>query len=324
MQRTLRSTRDAYGEALLRLGEANPNVVVLDADLSSSTRTGLFAARFPERFFDVGIAEQNLYGVAAGLAACGKIVFASTFAVFATERALNQIRQSIAYPGLNVKIACSHAGFTASGDGGSHQTLIDVSLMRCLPNMTVVVPADAVQTELAVEAAARLRGPVYLRLGKTEVPILFERQSPFQIGKAILMRPGADVTVLAAGILLERTMLAVERAGREGISAELLNVHTVKPLDEDGILRSVRKTAAAVTVEEHSVVGGLGGAVAELLAGKHPAPLECVGVQDVFGESGSEEELYARHGLTVEGILAKIQLAVARKRSSSSRVGIEG
>lgn len=310
----LKSTRDAYGEALLKLGGQDERVVVLDADLSSSTRTNRFAARFPERYFEMGIAEQNLYGVAAGLAAAGKIPFASTFAVFATERAFNQIRQSIAYPRLNVKIAVSHSGFTASGDGGSHQTLIDVALMRSLPNMTVIAPADAVQTEQAVLEAARRPGPVYLRLGKSEVPVIFDSSSPFRIGEAVPMRSGRDVTVLAAGTLLAAALSASEALERKGISVELYCVHTIKPLDRERILASVRKTGAAVTVEEHSVIGGLGGAVAELLAADHPAPMAFVGVNDRFGESGSEGELHAAHGLTAQGIEEKIRGLLERRK----------
>jgi transketolase len=309
----LKSTRDAYGEALLRLGELDPRVVALDADLSSSTRSARFAARFPERYFEMGIAEQNLYGVAAGLAAGGKIPFASTFAVFATERAFNQIRQSIAYPNLNVKIVTSHGGFTASGDGGSHQSLIDVGLMRCLPNMTVIVPADAVQAEQAVLAAAEHTGPVYLRMGKSEVPGIFEAGSPFRIGEALLLRPGRDVTVLVAGTLLGQALRAAEELEREGTSVELLCVPTVKPLDRERIADSARKTGAVVTVEEHSVIGGLGSAVAELLAADRPVPMAFVGVNDVFGESGSEEELYARHGLTAQGIAAKVREVLGRR-----------
>jgi len=313
----LKSTRDAYGEALLRLGELEPQVVVLDADLSSSTRSSRFAARFPERYFEMGIAEQNLYGVAAGLAAGGKIPFASTFAVFATERAFNQIRQSIAYPKLNVKIVSSHSGFTASGDGGSHQTLIDVGLMRCLPNMTVVVPADAVQAGEAVLAAARYQGPLYLRLGKSEVPILFEPGSPFRIGEAVPMRSGRDVTILVLGTMLGPALAAAEELAERGISAELISIHTIKPLDREAILASARRTGAVVTVEEHSLIGGLASAVAELLAAHDPVPMGFVGVNDVFGESGSEADLYRAHGLTAQGISEKVLELLNRKRGEN-------
>jgi len=313
----LKSTRDAYGEALLKLGGLEPRVVVLDADLSSSTRSSRFAARFPERYFEMGIAEQNLYGVAAGLAAGGRIPFASTFAVFATERAFNQIRQSIAYPKLNVKIVSSHSGFTASGDGGSHQTLIDVALMRCLPNMTVVAPADAVQAGQAVLAAARHQGPLYLRLGKSEVPILFEPGSPFRIGEAVLVRPGRDVSILVLGTMLSPALEAGEALGKRGISAELISIHTIKPLDRESILASARKTGAVLTVEEHSLIGGLASTASELLAAHHPVPMAFVGVNDVFGESGSEEELDRAHGLTAQGISEKVLELLGRKRGGT-------
>jgi transketolase len=309
-----KSTRDGYGEALLRIGEADSRIVALDADLPTSTRTAKFGQKYPERFFNVGIAEQNLYSVAAGLAACGKIAFASTFAVFATERALNQIKQCIAYPALNVKIVTSHSGFSASGDGASHQTLIDVALMRSLPNMTVVVPADAVQTEQAIAAAAAHEGPVYVRLGKTEVPILFEPDTGFRIGESIRIRQGSDVTVLVTGILLGQAIEAAALAEQEGIEAELIDIHTIKPIDTAAIVGSARKTGSVITVEEHSVIGGLGGATAEVLAEHHPVPLIMVGVRDTFGESGDIEQLYEKHGLTAKQILESIRLAVRKKR----------
>jgi transketolase len=309
-----KSTRDGYGEALLRIGEADSRIVALDADLPTSTRTAKFGRKYPERFFNVGIAEQNLYSVAAGLAACGKIAFASTFAVFATERALNQIKQCIAYPALNVKIVTSHSGFSASGDGASHQTLIDVALMRSLPNMTVVVPADAVQTEQAIAAAAAHEGPVYVRLGKTEVPILFEPDTGFRIGESIRIRQGSDVTVLVTGILLGQAIEAAALAEQEGIEAELIDIHTIKPIDTAAIVGSARKTGSVITVEEHSVIGGLGSATAEVLAERHPVPLIMVGVRDTFGESGDIEQLYEKHGLTAKQILESIRLAVRKKR----------
>jgi transketolase len=309
-----KSTRDGYGQALLRLGETGPRIVALDADLASSTRTEKFAQKYPERFFNVGIAEQNLYSVAAGLAACGKIAFASTFAVFATERALNQIKQCIAYPALNVKIVTSHSGFSPSGDGASHQTLIDIALMRCLPNMTVVVPADAVQTEQAIAAAAAREGPVYIRLGKTEVPVLFEQDMEFRIGESIRIRQGSDVTVLVTGILLGQAIEAVALAEQEGIQAELIDIHTIKPIDTAAIVGSARKTGSVLTVEEHSIIGGLGGATAEVLAEHHPVPVTRVGVRDTFGESGDIEELYEKHGLTAKQIFESIRLAVRSKR----------
>lgn len=309
-----KSTRDGYGETLLRLGEADSRIVALDADLPSSTRTAKFGQKFPERFFNVGIAEQNLYSVAAGLAACGKIPFASTFAVFATERALNQIKQCVAYPALNVKIVTSHSGFSASGDGASHQTLIDIALMRSLPNMTVVVPADAVQTEQAIAAAAAHEGPVYVRLGKTEVPILFEPHMDFRIGKTITIRRGSAVTVLVTGILLGEAIAAASLAEQEGIETELINIHTIKPIDGEAIVQSARKTGYVITVEEHSIIGGLGSVTAEVLAEHHPVPLTRIGVRDAFGESGDIEELYEKHGLTAKQILESIRLAVRSKQ----------
>lgn len=317
MTSMMKSTRQAYGEALLEIGSQNSDVVVLDADLSSSTQTARFGERFPNRFFDLGVAEQNLFGVAAGFAASGKIAFASTFAVFATERAFNQIKQNIAYPGQNVKIAASHSGFTASGDGGSHQALIDISLMRSLPNMTVIVPADAIQTAKSVHASVAIRGPVYIRLAKSQVPVLFNPQCDFETGRMIVLREGTDVTVFVSGILLSRAMAAAELAAKEELKVELVNIHTIKPIDIDGIISTVRKTGCVVTVEDHSVIGGLGTAVAEVLAKHLPAPLEMVGVRDCYGESGTEEELYRKHGLTVDGIFAGIKRAVKRKRSGN-------
>ena len=311
-----KSTRDAYGEALLRLGEKDSRVVALDADLPSSTRTGKFGKRFPERFFNCGIAEQNMYGIAAGLALCGKIPFASTFAVFATERAFNQIRQCISYQTANVKIAVSHSGLSSAGDGGSHQTLIDIGLMRSLPNMAVLVPADAAQTSWAVEAAASLQGPVYLRLSKTDVPVIFPSGTPFQWGKALRIREGSSVTVIVTGILLGQVMQAAEGLQASGIDVEILNIHTVKPLDGEGILQSVSKTGAAITVEEHSVTGGLGSAVAELLGENSPMPILRIGARDVFGESGTLEDLYRKHGFTAEQIMRQVRDFVQHCRSS--------
>lgn len=308
-----KSTRDAYGEALLRLGESDSRIVALDADLLSSTRTGKFAERFPDRFFNLGIAEQNLYAVAAGMSTCGKIPFASTFAVFATERALNQIKQCIAYPALNVNIVATHSGFTPSGDGASHQALTDMAFMRCLPNMTVIAPADATQTEKAIRAAAAYDGPVYVRLGKIDVPILFEPDSDFRIGKAVLVREGSDITVLVTGILLSQTITAAEIAEKKGINVELIHVHTVKPIDREMLVRSATKTRCVLTVEDHSIVGGLASAAAEVYAQHHPVPLTMVGVEDVFGESGELEQLYEKHGLTAAQIADKIWIAVQRK-----------
>lgn len=308
-----KSTRDAYGEALLQLGENDPRVVALDADLPSSTRTGKFAERFPDRFFNLGVAEQNLYAVAAGMATCGKIPFASTFAVFAAERALNQIKQCIAYPTLNVNIVVTHSGFTSSGDGASHQALTDLAIMRSIPNMTVIAPADAVQTEKAVRAAAARNGPVYIRLGKIEVPILFEPDSDFCIGKAVSVREGSDATVLVTGILLSQAIQAAGIVESEGIEVEVIHVHTLKPIDIEMLVESAKKTRCVITVEDHSIVGGLAGAAAEVYARHFPVGITMIGIEDVFGESGAIEQLYKKHGLTAAQIAERIRIAVRGK-----------
>jgi transketolase len=314
------STRDAYGKALVELGESDSRIVALDADLASSTRTGKFGERFPERFFNLGVAEQNLYAVAAGLATCGKIAFASTYAVFAAERALNQIKQCIAYPALNVKIAVTHSGFSASGDGASHQALTDIAIMRSLPNMAIVVPADAVQTEKAVRAAAEWDGPVYLRLGKIDVPTLFEQDVAFRIGRAVVARQGQDATVLVTGILLGHALRAAEIVEGEGLDVEVIHVHTIKPIDAELLVESARKTRCVLTVEDHSIIGGLGGAAAEVYARYFPVGITMIGIEDVFGESGEVDQLYERHGLIAEQIVQRIRLAVKNK-SSNTGVG---
>ena len=273
----------------------------------------MFAKKFPERFFEVGVAEQNLMGAAAGLASCGKVPFVSTFAVFATERAFNQIKQCIAYPALNVKIVVSHSGFTPSGDGASHQTFIDVSLMRSLPNMVVIVPADAIQTEKAIEAAANFQGPVYIRLGKIEVPVIFNQNYEFKIGGSDLINDGQDATIFSTGIMLSKAIEAVEIAKKEGISVRLVNIHTIKPIDKNSIIASAKKTGAVVTVEEHSIIGGLGSAVAEILGENMPVPMERVGVNDTFGESGSPEKLYEKYKLTSENIYNIVKSVITKK-----------
>lgn len=308
------ATREAYGKALQKLGAENNDIVVLDADLSKSTKTSDFAAKFPERFINVGIAEQNLMGTAAGLAAAGKIPFASTFAVFATGRAFEQIRNSIVYPKLNVKIAASHAGITVGEDGGSHQSIEDVSLMRSLPGMTVIVPADATETEAAVRAAVEMDGPVYLRLGRLGVPVLFDDSYSFQIGKATLMQEGKDVTIIANGVMVSLALEAADLLQEQGISAEVINMATVKPLDAEAIINSAQKTGAVVTAEEHSIIGGLGSAVAEVLGENCPVPMKRVGIQDTFGESGIPTELMEKFGLTKEAIAQAAEQVIKLKR----------
>lgn len=307
------ATRDAYGEALVELGRERKDVVVLDADLSKSTKTAGFAKIFPERFFNMGIAEANLMGTAAGLAAAGKVPFVSTFAVFATGRAFDQIRNSIAYPHLNVKICATHAGLTVGEDGASHQALEDIGLMRTLPGMTVIVPADGPETKQAVRAAAQHDGPVYIRLGRSGVPVLFAADYEFRIGRAVALRQGEDVAILACGIMVAEALEAARVLGEKGIRAEVLNVSTIKPLDEQAVVAAAEKTGAVVTCEEHNVIGGLGSAVAEVLGEKCPVPLERVGVRDVFGQSGKPAELLEHYGLTAAHIVAAAERVLARK-----------
>ncbi|MBC9784443.1 transketolase family protein [Heliobacterium chlorum] len=308
------ATRDAYGRALAQLGGENQDIVVLDADLAKSTKTIDFAKVYPERFFDMGIAEQNLIGVSAGLAAAGKIPFASTFAMFATGRAFEQIRNSVAYPKLNVKIAATHAGISVGEDGASHQTVEDIALMRAIPNMTVVVPADGIETEAVIRWAASYSGPVYIRLGRLAVPVLYDENYRFEWGKAVTLCSGKDVTFIAAGLMVAMAMEAAELLSAEGIEAEVLNIHTIKPIDAEAICASVQRTGAVVTAEEHSIIGGLGSAVAEVLAEHYPAPLERVGLKDTFGESGKPNELFEKYGLTKEALVAAAKKAVGRKK----------
>ena len=311
----LKGTRDGYGEALLELGAENPRVVVVDADLFRSTRTERFAQAFPERFFEIGIAEQDMVSTAVGLALGGMIPFANSFAVFLTGRAFDQTRQQIALPAANVKLAGSSAGITQGPDGATHQSVLDAALMRSLPNMCVVVPSDAEEARLATRAAAQREGPVYLRLSRYETPVWRPPGAPFEIGKAEVRREGGDVTLAACGVILGRALEAAKLLAAEGIAAEVLNVHTVKPLDAEAVLGSCEKTGAVVTVEEHSVIGGLGSAVAELLAeraSKH-IPLRRIGVQDTFGESGLADELLEKHGLTAESIAAAARGLAGRK-----------
>ncbi|MCG0275296.1 MAG: transketolase family protein [Thermosediminibacteraceae bacterium] len=295
------ATREAYGEALAELGEEIKEIVVLDADLSKSTKTSIFAKKFPERFFNMGIAEQNLIGTAAGLATCGKIPFASTFAIFATGRAFEQIRNSICYPNLNVKIAATHAGITVGEDGATHQSIEDIALMRALPNMTVISPADAVETKKAVRAAALLKGPVYLRLGRHPVETVFNESYEFQPGKGLVLKEGRDVALIATGVMVAEALKAAEILAKDGIDAMVINIHTIKPIDEEVILKAA-ECGAIVTAEEHSIIGGLGSAVAEVLMEKKPVPMKRIGIRDVFGRSGKPEELMEAYGITAEDV----------------------
>ncbi|MBP3585683.1 MAG: transketolase family protein [Peptococcaceae bacterium] len=307
------ATRDAYGEALAELGAVNENIVVLEADLSKSTKTSDFKKVYPERHFNMGIAEQNMLGVAAGFAAAGKIPFASSFAVFATGRAYDQIRNSIAYPNLNVKIAATHAGLTVGEDGGSHQMLEDIALMRALPNMTVIVPADGIETKQAVKAAAEYEGPVYIRMGRPKVPVLFDDNYTFEIGKGVVLKEGTDVTLVGTGIMVSKAVEAAELLAAEGISAAVVNISTIKPLDAELIIAQAQKTGAIVTCEEHNIYGGLGSAVAEVLVENCPVPMARVGVADKFGESGLPDELLEKHGLTAANIAAQAKAVIAKK-----------
>ena len=307
------ATRDAYGEALAELGAINNQVVVLDADLSKSTKTNDFKKVYPERFFNLGIAEQNLLGTAAGFAAAGKIPFASSFAVFAVGRAYDQIRNSIAYPNLNVKIAATHAGLTVGEDGGSHQMLEDIALMRAVPNMTVIVPADGVETKQVVMAAAEHQGPVYIRLGRPKVPVLLGDDYKFEIGKGVVLKEGTDVTLIGTGIMVSKAMEAAELLAADGISAAVVNISTIKPLDNALITEMAQKTGAVVTAEEHNIYGGLGSAVAEVLVETCPVPMARVGVEDKFGESGLPDELLEKYGLSASNIAAKAKAVIAKK-----------
>ncbi|MHB0913782.1 MAG: transketolase family protein [Armatimonadota bacterium] len=308
------ATRDAYGDALVEIGGTNPNVVVLDADLTKSTKTNVFKKAFPERHFNFGIAEANMISAAGGLAASGKIPFASTFAVFASGRVWEQIRMSVCYPRLNVKVVATHGGITVGEDGASHQANEDIAIMRALPNMTVIVPADGIETKKAVHAITEYDGPVYMRLGRSGVPVIFDEDYDFMIGKAKVLREGTDVTLFACGIMVAASLEAADILAAEGISAEVVNVSTIKPLDVDTVLGSVRKTNCAVVSEEHSVIGGLGAAVSDAVVGEYPVPVEKVGVDDTFTESGKPADLLKKYGLTPADIVSAAKLAVERKK----------
>ncbi|MCU0860924.1 MAG: transketolase family protein [Methanomassiliicoccales archaeon] len=313
MKWTYASQRKEYGRALVELGKSRKDVVVLDADLSGSTRTADFAKEFPEHFFNCGIAEQNMMGVAAGLAASGKVVFASTFAVFATGRCWDQIRQSIAYPKLNVKICATHAGITVGGDGASHQTGEDVALMRTLPNFTVGVPSDAAEAFKMTKAFADWNGPCYMRMGRLDFPNVTEWDAPFKIGKGCVLRQGDDITLMGCGIMVSRCLEAAEVLERRNVSAQVINMSAIKPLDEGLVAAAVKKTGGIVTAEEHNVVSGMGAAVASYLAEHDPVPMRMVGMMDTFGESGEGEELMRKYGLTADRIIEAAEEVMRRR-----------
>lgn len=302
------ATREAYGKALAEFGAQYPNLVVLDADLANATKTNTFQKAFPERHIDCGIAECDMMGIAAGLSTVGKIPFASSFAMFAAGRAYEQVRNSIGYPHLNVKIGATHAGITVGEDGASHQCLEDIALMRVIPGMVVINPSDAVEARAAVQAAIEYVGPVYLRFGRAAVPVINDREDyKFEIGKGVLLREGTDVTIVATGICVSAALEAAEKLAEDGINAEVINIHTIKPLDEDLIVTAAKETGKVVTVEEHSVIGGLGGAVCECLSEKAPVPVKRIGVNDVFGESGPAVALLEKYGLDAEGIYKQVK-----------------
>ena len=300
------ATRQAYGKTLVELGKEYDQIVVLDADLSKSTMTTHFATEFPHRFFNMGIAEQNMYGVASGMATCGKIVFASTFAMFAAGRAFEIVRNAIAYPMTNVKICATHAGLTVGEDGGSHQAIEDLALMRSIPGMVVLNPSDAVSTDKLLRQMAQIQGPVYMRLGRAAVPVVYDEDSNIQIGKGNCVREGSDVTVIATGVMLDEAIKAAEQLAEQGVSVRVIDMHTIKPIDREIIVKAAKETKGIVTAEEHSVIGGLGSAVAEVLSQEHPARMKILGVQDSFGESGKPGELMEKYGLTAKHIVEAV------------------
>ncbi|KUK34456.1 MAG: Transketolase, central region [Caldanaerobacter subterraneus] len=297
------ATREAYGKALVELGAKNKNVVVLDADLSKSTKTADFQKVYPDRFFNMGISEQDMMVTAAGLATCGKIPFASTFAIFATGRAYEQVRNSIGYPHLNVKIAATHAGITVGEDGATHQSIEDISLMRGIPGMVVINPADAEEARQAIFAAAEHYGPVYIRLGRMAVPDIHDQNYKFELGKGEVIREGKDVAIIATGVMVAIAIEAADKLKEEGIEATVVNIHTIKPIDKDLIVEVAKKTGKVITAEEHSIIGGLGSAVAEVLSEEYPVKIKRIGIRDEFGQSGSPKELLKHYGLTAEDIV---------------------
>lgn len=309
----LKPTRDGFGEALLELGKANDNVVVLSADLTQSTRAGWFKEKYPERFFDFGVAEQDMFSTAAGFALCGKVAFACTFGVFASGRAWDQIRLSICYMNLDVKIGGSHGGISVGPDGASHQALEEITLMRVLPNMTVIVPCDSVEAKLATIQAASHPGPVYLRLGREPFPIITNENEPFMIGDALVLRDGKDLTIIVCGIMVHEALKAHDELKKEGINARVINLHTIKPIDKEEIIKAAKETRAIVTAEEHSIIGGMGSAVSEVVSANYPVPIKMVGIKDRFGESGEALELMKHFGLNSEGIVKAAQEALKLK-----------
>lgn len=301
-----KATRQSYGEALLELGKENKNIVVFDADLSTATKTNIFAKEFPERFYDMGIAEQNMISTAAGMSTCGKIPYASTFAVFAAGRAYDQIRNSVCYPKLNVKICATHAGVTVGEDGATHQMIEDISLMRTLPNMTVLSTSDDVQTKWAVKEISKINGPVYLRLSRLATPIIYGENQKFEIGKAVQIGEGTDATIFATGVTVSEAIRAQEILENKGIKARVVDIHTVKPIDKDMVIKCAKETKKLISVEDHNVIGGLGSAISEVLTEEYPVKLVRMGINDTFGKSGKAIELMQYFGITAENIVEKV------------------
>ena len=301
------ATRDSYGNALVELAKEHDDLVVLDADLAAATKTGIFKKEFPDRHIDCGIAEANMMGIAAGLSTCGKVPFASTFAMFAAGRAYEQIRNTIGYPHLNVKIGATHAGISVGEDGATHQCNEDIALMRTIPGMTIINPCDDIEAKAAVKVAYEMEGPVYLRFGRLAAPVINKEDYKFELGKGVLLREGKDLTIVATGLMVSAALEAAEKLSADGVDAEVINIHTIKPLDEEIIVESAKKTGKVVTVEEHSVIGGLGSAVCDALSAKLPTPVTKLGVNDIYGHSGPAVELLKEFGLDGEGIYNSIK-----------------
>src|SRR3989338_2022995 len=307
------ATRDVYGETLAQLGESYKDIVVVDADLSGSTKTGVFAKKFPERFFNMGVSEADMMGTAAGLSTCGKIPFASTFAIFASGRAWEQVRQSIAYPKLNVKIVASHGGITVGEDGASHQAIEDIALMRCIPNMTVIMPCDGIETKSVIHEIVKYNGPVYVRVARGKFPVVMPEDYKFSIGKGVVVRNGKDATIIAMGLMVSHAIEAAAMLEKEGLNIRVINMSTIKPIDRDLIIKAAKETGAIITAEEHSIIGGLGEAVAGVVAEEFPVPMKRVGIQDKFGQSGLAEELLAHYGLMPKDIAVAVREVVKKK-----------
>lgn len=307
-------TRDGFGKALVELGEINEKIIVLTTDVAGSVRANWFAEKFPQRFFDLGVAEQNMISVAAGISLENKIPFATTFGAFITGRVWDQIRVLVTYSQTNVKLVATHTGVTVGEDGATHQILEDIALMRVLPNMTVVVPSDFNETKKAIFAAANFKGPIYIRLGRQKAPLITTDDAPFEIGKSQKLRDGNDVTIIACGVLVYEAMLAAEKLDKLGISSRILNMHTIKPLDVDSISEAAKTTGAIVTAEEHQIAGGLGSAIAESVIKQNPVPIEMIGIKDVFGMSGTSDELLTYYGLRADNIVDSVKKVLKRKK----------